>query len=128
MMDVYVPSLVLGYMRRPNCWTRARIDVPAENCHDLCTVKETGLAVWSIRSYTAPARTQRALQSFWEVMVEWGYDWLWTDLKVVGPSDWLATAIAEGNCIGVTDGSYMRELRKDICLAAFFFKSADGTC
>ena len=30
--------------------------------------------------------------------------------------------------MGVTDGSYMRELRKDICSAAFFFESADKSC
>ena len=128
MMDVYTPSLVPGYTRRPNCWTRARIDVPYEDCPTLCTMKEAGLAVWSICSYMASAPVKCAPQSFWEVMVNWGYDWLWENLRVVGPSDWLATAIAEGTCIGVTDGSYMRDLRRDICSAAFFFESADGTC
>ena len=30
--------------------------------------------------------------------------------------------------MGVTDGSYMRELCKDICSAAFFFESTDKSC
>ena len=128
MMDVYTQSLVPRYTRRPNCWTRARISVPAVDCPILCTMKEVGLAVWSMCSYAVATPAQQTPQTFWDVMVEWGYDWLWADLKLVGPSDWLAAAIAEGTCIGVTDGSYIRDLRKDICSAAFFFENADGTC
>jgi hypothetical protein len=37
--------------------------------------------------------------SFWEVIQEWGYNWLWEDLRIVGPSDWLATAIVYGTCM-----------------------------
>ncbi len=47
---------------------------------------------------------------------------------MVGPSDWLVTAIETGTCIGVTDGSYMQEMRQDVCAAAFFFENADRSC
>lgn len=124
-MDVYTPSLVRGYIRRPNCWTRAQSNVPREDCRVLCTVKEVGLAVWSVCSYANAAPVPSTPQSFWEVMQEWGYTWLWEELQLVGPTDWLASSIVEGQCMGVTDGSYMRELKKDMCSAAFFFESAD---
>ena len=127
-MDVYSPSLVPGFAHRPNCWTRARIGVRREECATLCTVKETGLAVMSICSFTDAAPAKRPPTNFWDVIQDWGYAWLWEDLRVVGPSDWLASAIATGTCIGVTDGSYMREMRQDVCAAAFFFKNADRTC
>ena len=127
-MDIYTPSLVPRYTRRPNCWTRSRVNVPEEDCSTICTMKEVGVAVWTICSYAQTAPAPANPQTFWDVMLDWGYDWLWADLKVVGPTDWLTGAIATGSCIGVTDGSYMWELRKDICSAAFFFESADRTC
>ena len=124
-MDIYTPSLVPRYTRRPNCWTRARVKVPAEDCTTICTMKEVGPAVWSICSYSQMAPVPTPSQTFWDVMLDWGYEWLWADLKVVGPTDWLAAAITTGSCIGVSDGSYMRESCKDICSAAFFFESMD---
>lgn len=127
-MDIYTPTLVPLYTRRPNCWTRARIDAPIEDCTMLCTVKEVGVAVWSICSFTPAAPKPMIPTNFWQVMQEWGCGWLWDNLQIVGPTDWLSGAIAKGSCIGVTDGSYMRELRIDICAVAFFFESADKSC
>ena len=124
-MDVYTPSLVPRFSSRPNCWTRARIGMPREECATICSMKEVGLAVWSVCSSAELSQAPASPQTFLDVIREWGYEWLWTNLRLVGPLDWLATAIANGTCTGVTDGSYMRELRKDICSAAFFFESAD---
>jgi hypothetical protein len=128
-MNVYSPSLVRGFAHQPNCWTRLRIDnVLAEECNTLCTVKEVALAVWSICSFSQAALTLTSPTSFWQVMQEWGCGWLWDNLQLVGPTDWLAGVIATGSCIGVMDGSYMRDLHKDICSAAFFFESTDRSC
>ena len=127
-MDVYTPSLVPGFVSRPNCWTRSRIGITREECTTLCTTKEVGLAVRSICSFAPAAPTSEPPQSFLDVISGWGYDWLWDNLRLVGPTDWLAKAIKDGTCIRVTDGSYMRELRKDICSAAFFFESTDREC
>ena len=127
-MDIYTPSLVPGYANQPNCWTRARIGVRKEACRTLCTVKEAGLAVVSICSFADVATPLPLPTSFWDVIQEWGLDWLWENLRIVGPSDWLMTAIEQGTCIGVTDGSYMREMLRDVCSAAFFFENEDRSC
>jgi hypothetical protein len=107
VMDVYTPSLVPGFETLPNCWTRSRTEVRVEDCRMVCMVKEINLTVWLICSYAMAAPTPRTPTDFWEVMQEWGCDWLWKDLQLVSPTEWLADAIAEGSCIGVTDGSYM---------------------
>jgi hypothetical protein len=91
-------------------------------------VKEINPAVWLICSYAMAAPPPPTPTDFWEVMQEWGCDWLWKDLQLVGPMEWLADAIAEGSCIGAMDGSYMQTLREDICSVAFFFESSDRSC
>jgi hypothetical protein len=128
VMDVYTPSLVPGFETRPNCWMRSWTEVRVEDCRTVCTVKEINLAVWSICLYAMAAPTPPTPTDLWEVMQEWGCDWLWKDLQLVGPMEWLADAIAEGFCIGATDGSYMQTLREDICSMAFFFESSDRSC
>jgi hypothetical protein len=128
VMDVYTPSLVPGFETPPNCWTCSRTEVRVENCHTVCMVKEINLAVWLICLYAMAAPRPPTPTDFWEVMQEWGCNWLSKDLQLVGPTEWLADAIAEGSCIGVTNGSYMRTLQEDICSAAFFFESSDRSC
>lgn len=38
----------------------------------------------------------------------------WDNLTWIGDDDWLATAIADGTCMAVTDGSYMKDLYPNI--------------
>ena len=124
-MDVYTQSLVPGFTRRPNCWTRSRIDVPVSDVGVLCTVRETALAVRSICSYAPRAPAALVPTSFWEVLIQWDCLWMWDSVQLVGPTNWIAEAIASGSCIAVTDGSYQPKYRSDICSAAFFFESSD---
>ena len=77
--------------------------------------------VVSICSFADVAPAPPPPISVWAVIQEWGYNWLWEDLQIVGLSDWLATAIANGTCKGVTDGW-------NVCSATFFFKNEDRTC
>ncbi len=44
-MDVYTPSLVPQYARRPNCWTRLQIGVPKEEIGKICMVKDIALGL-----------------------------------------------------------------------------------
>jgi hypothetical protein len=50
--DIYTPSLVPHYTQRPNCWTRAQIDVPLEEIGAYCMVKQVGLGVYSVLSHS----------------------------------------------------------------------------
>jgi hypothetical protein len=128
VIDVYTPSLVPGFETHPNCWTGSWTEVRVENCRTVCMVKKINLAVWLVCSYAMSAPTLRTPTNFWEVMQEWGCDWLWKDLQLVGPTEWLPDAIVVVSCIGVMDGSYMQTLQEDICSTAFFFKSSDRSC
>jgi hypothetical protein len=40
-MDIYTPSQIPGFSRRPNCWTRSRIDQPNTAQGQICLVKVT---------------------------------------------------------------------------------------
>ena len=124
-MDVYTQSLVPGFQRRPNCWTRALIDIPAIDRGVLCTVREAALAVKAICSYAPRAPAPPVPSSFWDVLVQWDCLWMWDSIQLVGPTSWIADAIASGTCIAVTDGSFQPKLRSDVCSAAFFFESMD---
>ena len=128
-MDVYVPSQVPGYGRRPNCWTRsAPHDREVEECEVICSVKDVGLAVRAICSYSSLAPPPPMPGTFWEVLVSWNCTWMWETIQLVGDMNWIADSIASGDCIAVTDGSYMRELTTEVCANAFFFENADRTC
>lgn len=124
-MDVYTQSLVPAFTRRPNCWTRSRIDAPATEAGVLCTVRDTGIAVRSICSYAPRAPAPPVPASFWDVLIQWDCLWMWEAVQLVGPTSWIAEAIATGTCIAVTDGSYQPKYRSDVCSAAFFFESTD---
>jgi hypothetical protein len=63
---------------------------------------------------------------FWEVLHRWKRTWMWDNLKWVGDDDWLAVAIAEGTCVAVTDGSYMKDLYPNIHSAALVLEGSQG--
>ena len=44
----------------------------------------------------------------------------------MGENDWLETAIQEGSCIAVTDGSYIREILDDVCSCGFVLECLQG--
>ena len=125
-MDIYVPSEVPRYANRPNCWTRSRVDQESVEVGQICTVRPVATAVWRISSYTPPPDRMVLPASLQEVFERWGNDWIWKDLRLVGGTDWLAELIKMGDCIAVADGSYMPDLRTDLCSTAFFFECRNG--
>jgi hypothetical protein len=60
--------------------------------------------------------------TFIDVLIGWGHTWIWDNLKVIGETDWIAQAIAEGTLVAVTDGLYTREHCPQLCAAAFMLK------
>ncbi len=68
VMDVYEPSLVRNYANRPNCWTRARIDVPLVDPGKICSMKDVALAVKSITLHSPWPPSQATPSTFWEVI------------------------------------------------------------
>ena len=51
---------------------------------------------------------------------------MWQSLRLIGNDNWLEQSIAAGTCVAVTDGSYIRELYPNLCLAAFIIECSEG--
>jgi hypothetical protein len=64
--------------------------------------------------------------NFWEVLCKWQCTWMWDNLQWVGDDDWIATVIAKGTCMAVTDGLYMRDLYPHRQSAAVILECTKG--
>ena len=51
-MDIYTPSNLAGTRRTANRWVRLRMGQPAVKCEKMCTVREAGVAVKAVISFT----------------------------------------------------------------------------
>jgi hypothetical protein len=47
-------------------------------------------------------------------------------MRVEGGMEWISEAIQDGSLVAVTDGSYIRQLHPNLCLAAFVLECAKG--
>jgi hypothetical protein len=109
VMDIYTPSAVPRLTRRRNCWTRSRIDVPALDTSEICSVRKEALAVYSVVSSCASAPSIAPLTNLWSAIESWGNTLLWDNLKIRGDISWLAESTADNSIVAVTDGSYMKD-------------------
>lgn len=87
--------------------------VPASIRHQisLCGNRVVGLEGLSSAQASSTIPPQ---DSIWEILQSWGGEWMWTNLHFEDDEDtdlsWLATAMANGTTIWVTDGSYNKQL------------------
>eukprot|EP00804_Cyclotella_cryptica_P017311 CCRYP_020335-RA/>CCRYP_020335-RA protein AED:0.23 eAED:0.30 QI:0/0/0/1/0/0/3/0/559 len=105
---------------------------------NLCTVEKLQQGAVKILSHTAPPKHAPTPKKFLEVLKEWGGLWLWKELQLANSSgsgvhskpsdygDWIRQAIEEKTLMGVTDGSYIRELCPKLCSAALIFECKKG--
>jgi hypothetical protein len=63
---------------------------------------------------------------FLKVLQSWGNTWLWEHMSVSGGMAWVDKSILKGTLVTVTDGSYIRELFPNLCLAAVVLKCSKG--
>jgi hypothetical protein len=47
-------------------------------------------------------------------------------VSITGGDTWVEESIADGTLVAVTDGSYIRELFPNVCLAAFILECSNG--
>ena len=52
---------------------------------------------------------------------------MWRSLRILENDAWLRTAIERRTMVTVTDGSYMREMYPNVCLAAFILECREGS-
>ena len=126
-MDVYKPLQVERYATTPKIWTQVRIAMPIAKVGQYCTIREVDPDVISVLSHTDPPPSPLKHDSFLDVMIEWGFTWMWDSMVLVGKDDWIEKAIANCSCVAVTDGYYMRELYPNVCSTAFIFECTNGT-
>ena len=88
----------------------------------VCLVREAGLAVMAIVSSAEPPRERVLPTEIRGVIKEWGCMWMWKSLRILGNDGWLKRAIERHTLVVVTDGSYMREMYPEVCLAAFILE------
>jgi hypothetical protein len=70
-------------------------------------VKEAGLGIYKIISYTNWPPQIKCPETFLEVLGEWGCTWMWEYMQLKGDDGWLEAVICENTLVAVTDGSYM---------------------
>ncbi len=121
-MDIYTPSVIPFYANQPNCWTQSWLDVTHEELGNICSVRNVGLAVYSVISSAAETPTPAAPTDFWSVVEGWGNTWMWDNLIIRGDVTWLAEPIADNSLVVVTDGSYMKYTYPHLNSAAFIFE------
>jgi hypothetical protein len=118
-LDVYIPPPGTGDARQLNRWIRANIDLPRCKAGFICTVKDIPGNEKAIICYADSPQSTPSPSTFWEVLRKWQREWMWDNLQWVGDDEWIAIAIAEGTCMAVTDGSFMKDLYPHIlsCLS-----------
>jgi hypothetical protein len=92
---------------------------PQEERGEICSVDKIQTGVFHITSTVCKAPTAPISNSFLAVLSKWGCAWLWEHMRVEGGTKWISEAIQDGSLIAVTDGSYIRQLHLNLCLAAF---------
>ena len=125
-MDIYKATQLPRHGNTKNSWTRVSTNQTAEINGSICSVREVALAVVSIYPNATPPCSQEMITCFLDVLFEWGINWLWDSLMLVGEYNWLEEAIQDGTCLDVTDGSYMKELYPYLCSAAFVLQYIKG--
>jgi hypothetical protein len=91
-MDIYIPSNLAGTQRTVNRWIRSRMGQPAEECGKVCTLRDIGVTVEAITSFTDPLESEVLPDGIMEVLKEWGCCWIWKTLRLIGDEDWILSA------------------------------------
>lgn len=95
-------------------------EVPLEDGEQPCSVWEAGNgSVRLISMQQMLSGTDQMPETIQEVLEGWGNGWLWCSLRMTGTYEWMVEAICNGTLRAVTDGSYIKEMHPELCLAAF---------
>ena len=88
-MDIYQRSARRQYANLANRYEKVGTVTLQDEGGDICTMKEVAEGVVCIVSHSPPAPLQTKPSSWLEVLREWGYTWMWSNLQSVGDKDWL---------------------------------------
>ncbi len=111
-MDVYTPSLVPGHTKHPNQLTSSHVDQSRCDVGKICT--EVALGVQTITTHPEGPPSCPQHSAFWEVLQKRQQMWMWNNIQWVGNNGWLANAIENKTCVGVTARFYLKQLYPNI--------------
>ncbi len=94
---------------------------------DICSVNKVQPGVFCITSTAREAQEPPGLATFVEVLREWGCSWLWEHMSIEGGTSWIVHTIRDGSLVAVTDGSYIKQIYPNLCLAAFILECSQGS-
>ena len=125
-VDTYSPSQQARYANRTNRWEKTASQQQIATTGVACSVKSHSASIVSVASTVHSDFSTNSYSCFLDVLVEWGYTWMWDNLKIEGAEDWILQSIQDGSIFAVTDGSYLKELYPDVCSAAFVLECQQG--
>ena len=99
---------------------------PIEEKLHLCSTRTHNSDTVTLASHIAPAPPTPIFSHFHEVIRANPENHWWEDLKYTGNGLWLYTAIRQGTLIGVSDGSYIKELHTNVCSAAVILECSES--
>ena len=94
---------------------------------DICLVNKVQPGIFCITSMARKVQEPPGLATFVEVLREWGCSWLWEHMSIEGGTSWIVRAIRDGSLVAVTDGSYIKQIYPNLCLAAFILECSQGS-
>ena len=92
----------------------------------MCSVDKVQPGVFRVTSIAQEAQEVPVLETFVEVLREWGCSWLWEHMSIEGGTSWVARAITDGLLVAITDGSFIKQIYPHLCLAAFILECSQG--
>jgi hypothetical protein len=110
---------------------------PSHQMHN-CSVKQSADGSVRIRASCPPVQESTTPECFLDVLKDWGCTWMWKDLKITSSigtglhstltdgGAWLYEAVEDNTLVGVTDGSYIREICPHLCSAAVILECTKG--
>ncbi len=125
-MDIYCPTLLEGYKRQQNQWSLTFCNEPQADRGVYCSVTVIDPSSVSVSTTANRPPPRLTPTTFWEALAGWGHNWMWDQMHIVGEDHWIRDSIEAGECIAVTDGSYMKELYPNLISAAFVLECSKG--
>lgn len=122
----YRRSELPGHANRPNRWSISIEEEVTVLPSNICSVRELSDGVWGVRGVTRAAPAPLPVYEWMDLLYDWGELWMWDNLTVEGDSAWILESIKNGDCMAVTDGSYMEDVDSSLCSAAFIFECKKG--
>ena len=126
--DLYEPALGEGALTRVDRYTCTTEGTDQEPRGGPCTIRAMEEGIVKVLSFTNNPPVRTPPSTFREVLDDWGQTWMWEGLRLSGDGTgmWIQDAIRSNSLVAVTDGSYMRELYRNMNSCAFIFECSRG--